>query len=209
MSKKITNQKAIKFYENNISMISSLETESERGCAGKCLDVLKSSKSNKKFDEKQLQDVYNIIMKIDKMFNENIIEPYGVLLMTEDHESLSTAAGILGNMLDPEYISEKAHLVITNDETRKTLSEIYANAGFKSNMLTPDETEKDKTYKTIMSAVYMLKNLVASSNDAQKMLDSISTLTEVINQAVETLDDKELTELVKKININISPLQDT
>ena len=75
-------------------------------------------------------------------------------------------------------------------------------------MLTPDETEKDKAYKTIMSAAYMLKNLVASSNDAQKMLDSISTLTEVINQAVETLEDKKLTELVKKINVDVSPLQD-
>ena len=208
MSKKITNQEAIKFYEDNIIAISGLETASEKGCAEKCMDMLKNNKSEKKFDEKQLQDVYNIIMKIDKMFNENIIEPYGVLLMTEDHESLSTAAGILGNMLDPEYISEKAHLVITNDKTRKTLSEIYANAGFKSNMLTPDETEKDKAYKTIMSAAYMLKNLVASSNDAQKMLDSISTLTEVINQAVETLEDKELTELVKKINVDVSPLQD-
>ena len=160
----------------------------------------------KNIDENTLEKVYNIIIKIDKMINENIIEPYGVLLMTEDHESLATAAGILGNLIDPEYISEKEHLVITNEDTRNVLSQIYAEANFKSNMLTQDESEKDKAYKTIMSAAFMLKNLVARINDAQKMLDSISTLTEVINQAVDTLEDDNIRELVKKINIEVSPL---
>ena len=57
-----------------------------------------------------------------------------------------------------------------------------------------------------MCAAFMLKNLVARINDAQKMLDSITTLTEVINQAVDTLEDDTIRELVKKINIEVSPL---
>lgn len=161
-----------------------------------------------KNDAKALEKVYNIVIKMDKLLNENIRESGLPLMMTEDHESLATAAGILGNMLDPEYISEKEHLVITNEDTRDVLSQIYAEAGFKSNMLTQDESEKDKAYKTIMSAAFMLKNLLASSNDAQKMLDAISTLTEVINQAIEATEDSEIKELMDKINIDISPVQE-
>jgi len=163
-------------------------------------------KNIKNIDENTLEKVYNIIIKIENLIQKNITEQYGLLLMTEDHESLATAAGLLGNILDPDYISEKEHLVIIKDETRDTLSRIYEHANFKSNMLTQDESEKDKAYKTIMSAAYMLKNLVATTNDAQKMLDAISTLTEVINQGLEALEDDELKALVDKINIKIDPL---
>ena len=75
-------------------------------------------KNIKNIDENTLEKVYNIIIKLDNLINKNITEQYGLLLMTEDHESLATAAGLLGNILDPDFISEKEHLVITNDDTR-------------------------------------------------------------------------------------------
>lgn len=40
---KKSNEKAVKFFEDNIIMLTSLEAPGERGCAEKCLRILKST----------------------------------------------------------------------------------------------------------------------------------------------------------------------
>ena len=160
-------------------------------------------------ETRSLEHAYHIISKIDSVLKKEIVEKYGILMMTEDNEDLATAIGLLGNILDPEYIQEKEHLVITNDDTRKILSDIYGMAGTKANMEPDRESEKVKILNTVMSAAFMLKNLLAKTNDAQTMLDRINTLTTIMSEGAEQLEDNELKELVDKISIKTEALSES
>lgn len=51
--RKVSNKKALQFFEDNFIMINSLESKSEKGCAEKCLKLLRQILNDKSTNNKE------------------------------------------------------------------------------------------------------------------------------------------------------------
>lgn len=143
-----------------------------------------------------LKQAYAIIDQFDSIVQKELIEKNNILPMTADHESLDTALGYLGAVIEnvdknnPENELYKK-LIIDNTDTRHILSDAYDACELVADNLIENSDMLDAvTY--LKSCLYTILN--KTYTESQSIQENINNILEICEYGNETLDTIESVE---------------
>ena len=133
-----------------------------------------------------LENAYRIIDAFREILEEEITPKMQIMFMTDDFQGLEAACGYLGGVIEKEIPRGiYKQLVITTEETRKTLADAYQACQLVSENV-KENSDMAQAIMYLKSCFYTLLNKTyVKDTDIQ---DAIGNMFEICDYGLETLD---------------------
>ena len=133
----------------------------------------------------KLEHVYDILNTFCELMDNEIIPKMQTMYMTPTYEDLTTAKGIVGQILDPDAQTHDC-LMVSVPETRAALQKAYNDCQIMENMASLSSDEP--TIWQLKSCFYSILNSTYNPEvSAQQRLENILSICEIGQNLIDDL----------------------